>query len=601
MKNQANRLMSLLMALVILIGAAGCGGQVQETPEPVSTEAPTEQVEQSEQNENAADLVFKNGVIQTMKNEEDVAQAVAISGDTIVYVGDDAGAEEFIGENTQVIDLEGRFMSPGFMDGHLHVPGMWLDRLFNISLEGMSTNEEYLEAIKKFVADNPDMEVYSGRPFMLNAYKLEDGSNPGPQKSDLDEICPDKPVIIKDVSGHSVWVNSKALEIAGITAGTPDPEGGAIARDGSGEPTGYLTDNAMHLVTDVIPIDYTDEMYEEAIKAFMKEANSMGVTGVSNFTRGGASINDVYHKLDENNELTLRMRIATTFYPTSDYEETLKRIKDGSKYNSDMMNTNLVKIFYDGVTESGTAVMLEPYSEAAGKGDSWYGEPIWDVEEFDKYVSAFDSEGVQVHVHAIGDGAVHETLNAIEKAIEANGERDARYTITHVCAVTDEDIQRIADMKVVTPLQFLWMYADPLYELEAAYVGEERALAFYPTKNMLEAGCIISGASDTPVTPYDVLDEIEVGVTRNSPYDGEDETDMHRWPEQALTAYQMLEIYTKNVAYQNYMEELIGTIEVGKKADLVVLSDNILTIEPAEISETQVVYTISDGRIVYEG
>lgn len=173
--------------------------------------------------------------------------------------------------------------------------------------------------------------------------------------------------------------------------------------------------------------------------------------------------------------------------------------------------------------------------------------------------------------------------------------------MTHVCAVADEDIKRIADLEVISALQFLWMYRDPLCELEIAYIGEERAMAMYPVKNMLEAGCIVSGASDGPVTPFAPLEEIEVAVTRNSPYPGEEDTDMHRWPEQAITPYQALEAYTKNVAFENFMEDLVGTIEVGKKADLAVLDQNILTCDPKKISDSTVRYTISDGRIVHEG
>lgn len=170
-----------------------------------------------------------------------------------------------------------------------------------------------------------------------------------------------------------------------------------------------------------------------------------------------------------------------------------------------------------------------------------------------------------------------------------------------MCAITNDDVKRMADLKVIGALQFLWMYGDSLYELERAYIGEDRALAMYPTKQMREAGVVVSGASDAPVTPYVVLDEIEVGVTRNSPFEGEEDTDMHRWSEQGLTAYQMLEAYTKNVAYQNFMEDLVGTVEVGKRADLVVLDQNIVEVDPKKISDSKALYTVSDGRIVYEG
>ncbi|OUO87549.1 amidohydrolase [Gordonibacter sp. An230] len=580
---------SAVMAFGALTGLAGCAaGSAGEGPSAQSSGQP-------------ADMVFRNGHVQTMVDEGDVAQAVAVRGNEIVYVGDDAGVEEFVGDTTKVIDLDGAFLSPGFMDGHIHAPGTWLDRLFNVYLEGMETNDEYLAAIRQFVEEHPEMDAYFGRPFMLNAYQRPDGSNPGPNKADLDAICPDKPVVITDVSGHSAWVNSKALEMAGITRDTPNPEGGVVYRSEDGEPSGCVADAAYDLVSAAVPSVVTFEQMEEAMEKFMEEANSYGITGITNVTRGGLDINELYHRLDEEGRLKLRMRVVTTMDPLYSYDEVLAAIKDSARYDSDMVTTQTVKIFYDGVTESGTAVMLEPYLPESGLGDDWRGEPIWPVDQFDAMVSDFDAEGIQVHVHAIGDGAVRGTLDAYEKAQAANGKRDARHTMTHVCAIADDDIARMADMDVIGAMQFLWMYGDSLYELEKAYIGEERALAMYPTKRMRDAGVLISGASDAPVTAYVSLDEIETGVTRNSPYAEEEATDMHRWPEQGLSAYQMLEAYTKNVAYQNFMEDIVGTVEVGKRADLVVLDQNILEVDPEKISDSKVLYTVSDGRIVYEG
>lgn len=576
-------------------GLAGCASTE------ATTDGATDPAPQPAPAADPADLVFRNGHVQTMVSENDVAQAVAIKGNEIVYVGDDAGVEAFVGSGTKEIDLGGGFLSPGFMDGHIHAPGTWLDRLFNVYLDGLTTNEEYLEAIGEFVKANPDMDAYFGRPFMLNAYQQPDGSNPGPSKLDLDAISADKPIVITDVSGHSAWVNSKAFELAGITDDTPNPEGGVIYRDAEGKPSGCVTDAAYDLISNAVPSTVTFEQMEEAMEKFMEEANSYGITGITNITRGGLDINELYHRLDEEGRLKLRMRIVTTMDPMYTYDEVLAALKNSAQYDSDMVTTQTVKIFYDGVTESGTAVMLEPYLPEAGLGDNWRGEPIWPVDQFNKMVQDFDAEGMQVHVHAIGDGAVHGTLDAYEKALAANGKRDARHTMTHVCAITDDDITRMANMNVIGAMQFLWMYGDPLYELEKAYIGEERAQAMYPTKRIAEAGITISGASDAPVTPYVSLDEIEVGVTRNSPFPEEEDTDMHRWPEQGLTAYQMLEAYTKNVAYQNFMDDIIGTVEVGKKADLVVLDQNILEVDPKKISDSKVLYTISDGRIVYEG
>ena len=436
---------------------------------------------------------------------------------------------------------------------------------------------------------------------MLNAYQLPDGSNPGPSKEDLDAICPDKPILIHDVSYHAAWVNSKALEMAGVTADTPDPEGGLFYRNEKGEPSGCVSDAAKGIVFAIMPNTMTNDNLKKAMRKFMKEANSYGITGITNITQGGLDVIDMYHELEDEGNLTLRMRVVPTMKEGRTYDEVLSAIKSYNDSATDMISSNTVKIFYDGVTERGTAVFLEPYQESTGLGDHWCGEPIWSQEDFTRLVHDFDAEGVQVHVHAMGDGAVHGTLDAFEEARATNGKRDARHTITHVCAITDEDIQRMADLDVVANLQFLMMYHDDLMDLERAYIGDERAMALYPTKHLAEAGICISGSSDAPVIPFAPLDAIEVGVTRNSPYPEEEDTDMTRWPEQGLTAYQLLEAYTKNDAYQNFMDDIIGTVEVGKFADLVVLDTNILEADAKAISDTRVIYTISDGRIVYKG
>ena len=551
-----------------------------------------------------ADIAFKNGTIQTMIKEGDTAVAMAVKGNKIVYVGDASGLDKYIGSDTKVIDLDGGMVVPGFMDGHIHAPGNWVTELYEIDLTKGTTIEEYHSIIKKFVSKHPDDKAYVGGTFMINAFEQEDGSNPGPNKSLLDEICPDKPIMLRDVSYHSVWANSKALELAGITDDTENPTGGIITRDGNGEATGYLIDSAADLVASVVTVEHTDKEYERAVEKYQQAAAEYGITGITNLTAiTDDPVEDMkyYAALEEAGKLNLRMRVLPTITPDMTKKEALKKVRSLKKYDSAMISTGTVKIFSDGVTEGGSAVMLEPYTAAAGKGDNWYGESVWDQDKFSDMVVAMDKEGVQVHVHAIGDGAVHNTLDAYERAVKENGKRDdRRNTMTHVCAVTDADIKRIADLDVICALQFLWMYHDSLCDLEISFVGEDRAMKFYPVKNMLEAGCFVSGASDGPVTGYAPLEEIEVAVTRNSPYPEEEDTDMYRWPEQGITAYQALEAYTKNVAFENYMEDRIGTLEKGKLADLTVLDRNILECDPKKISDTKVLYTISDGRIVYQ-
>lgn len=573
------------------LGLAACssGGEVpaEETP---AEEAPAESAATD-----AVDLVITNATVQTMVSEDDVAGAVAVKGNEIVFVGSAADVDQYVGEATRVIDLDGGFVSPGFADGHLHAPGTSIDEMFNCVLTYYTTNEEYVEAMRAHVEANPDREAYFGTNFMLNVYQQEDGSNPGPDKADLDAFCPDKPIVIFDVSHHSVWVNSKALELGGVTKDTPDPEGGFIYREADGTPHGCLTDTA----TALIPVEqsYTEEQYIEACKQFMAQCNSYGMTGITNIDTLGPDGMKIFHDMEEAGELTLRMNYVSTCAVGTNPQDTLDLIQANQQYESDMLQAKTVKIFSDGVTESGTAYMLEPYTPAAGMGDDWRAVPQWSDEDMNANVKLFNDAGIQVHVHAIGDAAVQQTINAYE--LVKNPE--LRHTITHVCAIADEDIQRMADSDILAALQFVWMYYDPLCELEVAYVGEDRALAFYPTRTMWDAGIRISGASDGPVTSFNPLEEMEAGITRNSPFPGEEDTDMYRWPEQALTPYELLQAYTTNVAYENFFEDQVGTIEVGKKADLVCLDTNILTCDPTQISDSKVLFTISDGRVVFEG
>ena len=402
--------------LFILPALSGCGSE--------NGEAQTDEAEGGAgAQQKTATLAFRGGTIQTMTSENDVAEALAVDGNEIVYVGDEAGLEAFVGSGTKVIDLEGGMVVPGFMDGHIHAPGDWVTKLYDIYLGDATTVDEYVKIISDFVAAHPEREAYTGNPFMVNAFQLEDGSNPGPNKKLLDEICPDKPILLLDVSHHSAWVNSKALEMANITRDTPDPLGGIITRDEDGEPTGYLIDGAATEVSALVVSEHTDEEYEQAIAKYQEDASRFGLTGITNLSAVDARF---FSELEKAGELNLRMRILPTIIPGTDPSEAVKTVKGLARYDSEMISTGTAKMFSDGVTEGGSAVMLEPYNEAAGKGSDWYGESEWDQQEFDAMVAALDKAGVQVHVHAIGDGAVRNTLNAFENAIKENGERADR-------------------------------------------------------------------------------------------------------------------------------------------------------------------------------
>ena len=354
---------SVLAAGMLLGGPFGCSAPAEEGAADTSIEA------EAQATGKAADLVFKNGHVQTLVNEGDVAQAVAVRGGDIVYVGDDAGIEAFVGDATKVIDLGGKFLCPGFMDGHLHGPQPYYEELFQIAIpEGTMDNEEYLRIIREFVEAHPDDEVYYGGPFMQNAYLQPDGSNPGPQKEDLDAICSDKPIMIRDVSHHSYWVNSKALEIAGITADTPDPDGGSIVHNAAGQPSGLLTDAAKGLVTSKIEVPYATENMAKAYEAFQEYCHSLGITGLTNINLSGIELihAEALHNMDARGDLHLRQRFLVWGQPGMGYEGIKKKLDAVAAYDSDMFQTGTVKIVYDGVTEGATAVMLEPISTRTG-------------------------------------------------------------------------------------------------------------------------------------------------------------------------------------------------------------------------------------------
>lgn len=594
-------LIFILIPFVFMLGACTEKSDVTSQKETDSTEKKNE-----EASDDQATLVLKNGIVYTMEEDQPIAEAVAVKDGEIQFVGSSSDAEKYVGDDTEVIDLEGKMVSPGFIDGHTHPPGLWTSKLFEVYLAELESHEEYIQAVADFSKKNPDAKVITGDGWVNGPYEQADGTNPGPKKEDLDAVVSDIPVMLYSIDGHSVWVNSKALEIAGITKDTKDadvPKGGMIERNPDGSPRGVLREGAMDMLADVQALSsLTDEQYKEAILEFQKEMHSFGMTGIMNMSGSDRSLK-VMNELEKAGKLTMRVANAITFGPETGPEDAAKKIHDaGKKYNSDWLSINTVKLFADGVTEGKTALFVEPYTKNAGMGAHHHGDANWEEDTFNKMVSKLDDENIQVHIHAIGDGAVKMGLDAYEIAKKENGEHDSRHTITHISAIQDSDISRMAKSDVIASLQPFWFYKDQYYELEKAMIGEERALAMYPVREMWDAGVTISSSSDYPPTPdYRPLNAIETGVTRNSPYPEEQNSDMVRNIDQALTVKEMLQSYTKNVAYQIFRENDLGSLKIGKKADMVVLGEDLTKIEPKNISETSIVYTIVDGKIVYKG
>lgn len=538
-----------------------------------------------------ADVVLTNGYIYTVDAKGSVAEAMAVSGDAIVYVGSNKGAQVWIGENTRVIDLHGRMILPGLVDSHAHAADA-VSEIYEVSLYGLGSVDEIRQAIRDFVAATPGLHAVKGAGWINAVF----GPN-GPTKDILDEIVPNIPVILYSEDYHSVWINSKTFELAGITRDTSNPEGGIIERDAEGNPSGTLRENAIDLVAGVIP-DYSVNQYMEGLKYFEGMAHSYGMTTVY-IPSSDETTRQALHNLDAANELTIRFPTAVNANPGDNTSAVDQLVQIREQENGGNFWIAGVKIFMDGVLEGGTAYLEEPYLYKPDRG-----ELLWDPQKYNEMCAALDTAGFQIHVHAIGDAATRITLDGFAYARQQNGKRDSRNMVTHLQLVNPADITRFADLNVIAVPQPYWFVVDTYYTQAVEYVGQERADRQYPMKSFFDEGVTVASSSDYPVTiPPDPMLAIEIGVTRTVPAGNE----AYVAPSfiQALnaaedvTVAQMITSFTINGAYAVFMENEIGSLEAGKKADFIVLDQNILQIKPSEIHNTKVLLTFFNGQEVY--
>ncbi len=538
----------------------------------------------------ATSLVFKNGSIYTVDNNLSWAQAIAINNNRIEFVGSDEAVEAFIGPDTAVIDLEGKMVLPGFVDAHAH-PSHAMDLVGNISLYAEDSLEDYVQVISDFVKTRPEREFYRGSGWADTFF-----SNLGPEKDALDPILPDRPIALVSYDGHSMWVNSVTLERANISKDTPDPDGGRIERNPeTGEPTGTLRETAFKLIKDVIPKHSLEER-KNALIEYQKMAAKAGITLVHDAMLDSVSIT-AYNELAEAGQLTMRFRGSITFEADQDIQPQVKLMLAEREENiHPYFQTLSAKIFVDGVIEGGTAYLLEPYAHQP----EFRGEPIWDPELLKETCNALENEKIQIHLHVIGDAAARITLDALEYAREIHGERDSRHSVTHLHLVDPADIHRFKDLEIVGLPQPFWFKVDDYYdELALPYLGQERADKQYPMQSLIESGVIMASGSDFPVTiPFDPVIAIQTGVTRNSVESSETRV---LWPEERSSLEDLIRSFTYNGAYANFLENEIGSLEAGKKADLVVLDKNLFEIPQEEIASTKVLLTLVDGNVVFQG
>ena len=547
-----------------------------------------------------ADLVLTNGYIYTVDKDRTVARAVAIADGTIIYAGTDEGTKNYTGEKTQVVDLKGRMLLPAFTDSHNH-PDWAVTMLFDVQLYKAESAEDCLEKISIFMAEHPDIEALRGFGWMDDIF----GSH-GPTKEILDGIVPNIPAFLISESGHEAWVNSKTLELAGITRDTPDPAGGSIVRDADGNPSGTLKEwSAMALVANAVPT-YTAGQMQEGLRYYQEKAHSMGITTsyIAEVMEDNPGDLKALRDFEASGEMTIRFPAAVLINPISDPAEiegivkNLIELRDGEAGGN--FEIIAAKLIMDGTLEGATAYMEKDYIYPPDTR----GELLWVPDLYNEMCAAIDKAGMQIHVHSIGNAATRIALDGLSYARNKNGTRDARPILAHLQFVNSSDISRLAQLGAIAVPSPFWFVIDIFYQQAVAYIGKALADRQYPMLSFFNNGTVVASSSDFPVVPVPApLIGIEVGVTRKVPAGSGDyiqpDYDHSLNPSEKVTVEQMIESYTINGAYASFLEKKTGSIEVGKKADLILLDKNILQIPPEEIHTASVLLTYFEGREVY--
>lgn len=535
----------------------------------------------------AADIVLQNGSVYTVDATRSWAEAVAISNGRIVYVGSDEDSQAHVGPSTQVVDLDGRMLLPGFQDIHIHPIGGGIEAA-SCDLNGLATVDEYLEVIETYARENPDKDWITGGGWLMSAF----GPGANASRKLLDEIVPDRPVYLTSTDGHSAWVNSRALEIAGITADTEDPADGVIDREPeTGDPLGSLQEGATYLVSRHAPaVDF--ETRTSGLQYAINMLNDYGITSIQDANVDEDDLK-AYHALDERGELSLRV-VGSQWWSREGGTEQIEGFKSlRDQYTKGRVRATTVKIMQDGVMENYTAAMLEPYLGQGGKR----GIPMVEPQALKAAVAALDAADFQVHFHAIGDAAIRQSLDAVEEALTQNGNRGNRHHISHLELIDPEDIPRFRELNVVANFQPLWAFADEyITELTIPFIGPDRSQWLYPLASVHSSGGMIAFGSDWSVSTANPFDQIETAITRMG---SGGETTEPFLPEQRIDLPLAIAAFTIHAAYVNTHENDTGSIEAGKYADLIVLDRNLFAVEPTEISDTQVLLTMIEGQIVH--
>ncbi|TET31748.1 MAG: amidohydrolase [Planctomycetota bacterium] len=558
--------MTRLIITVLLIFVSGC------TPTPADGDGPV----------SAADTVFTNADIYTMDPERPRADALAVRDGKIIAVGGDTDILKFCGPNTGKVDLKGRVVVPGLIDSHAHLASLGSLVTGSLDLRQTRSYDKMLEAVKEAVAKAKKGDwITGGRWDQANW-----GQKKLPTHHRLSEVSPDNPVWLTRVDGHAGLANARAMELAGIDDSTPNPRGGEILRDSKGKATGIFVDNAKSLIIRAMPYSAGSSV-EDYVLAAQKRCLAVGLTGVHDAGVSPAEIG-LYKKLADDHKLKLRIYAMVDSGSAVPYFEKNKPLIG---YGDNRITVRAVKCMVDGAMGSRGAWLLADYSDRKG----YRGLPGQQPEFILKISRAALKHGYQVCTHAIGDRGNRETIDVYEKALKDNPVKDHRFRVEHAQMVSLEDIPRFAELGIIPSMQQTHCTSDMRWAEDR--VGPERVKGCYAWAKFLRAGCRIAGGSDFPVESENPLLGFYAAVTRANaeglPSGG--------WrPEDLMTREEALRSFTIDAAYAAFEEKIKGSLEVGKLADFVVLSKNIMTCAAAEILKTECLMTVIGGEMVYE-
>ncbi len=538
-----------------------------------------------------ADIVFLHGRIHTQDAGRHVVQALAVSGHVIAATGTDASLQRWIGRTTRLIDLGGRTMLPGLIDAHVH-PAESAEDLDHCNLQDAPLTLATLrDGIAKCWAAHSDHE-----PILTI-----DGVNPSNlilQRSDLDSLAGTHPLLLSGSDGHTIWINSAAMRLAGITAATPTPQGGRIEHDANGNPTGTMRDSATDLVIAHLPPPDVAANADRTARVF-DQMHAVGITAVQD-ARVNPRIIAIYKQLYDTHRLDMRVRgcfhLADLSRPAGALIADAIKFRDAWAIDPALLRADCVKIFADGVIElpSQTAALLAPYLDLRHQPTTNTGPTYVAQDNFNAIVAAADKAGFGVHVHAIGDRAVRSALDAFAYARAANGVTDNRHQIAHLQLVDKADVPRFHALDVIANLQLEWAEHDPyIDDATIPFIGPLRAQELYRARSLRDAGAIIAGGSDWSVSTFNPFIAMQHGMNRTGDSGGP------LLPEESLTIQNMLDAYTINAAYALKAEAIIGSLEPGKRADLIIIDRNIFALGPDTIAKTIVTATWFDGRQVF--